>query len=88
MSDYRGDVVVQLSPDDGNNRLLSEWNVCAYNRIGMSPTSRRQFTESTVATKQQKGKPPKVIRPIPDTFENVIKALVKPVKPAKDEGIA
>ncbi len=28
---------------------------------------------------------PKVIPPIPDSFENVIKALVKP-KPKKDKG--
>ncbi len=27
------------------------------------------------------GRPPKVVPPIPDTFENVIKALVRPVKP-------
>ena len=34
--------------------------------------------------KRQRGRPPKVIEPIPDTFENVVKALVAPVKEAKD----
>ncbi len=28
----------------------------------------------------KKGKPPKIVEGIPDTLENVIKALVKPVK--------
>ena len=37
-----------------------------------------------MATKQKKGRPPEVIQPIPDTFENVIKALVKPVKEARE----
>ena len=32
-----------------------------------------------MATKRKPGRPPKVVR-IPDSFENVIKALVKPVK--------
>ena len=30
--------------------------------------------------KRPQGRPPKIILPIPDSFENVIKALVKPVK--------
>ena len=30
--------------------------------------------------KKRPGRPPKMIEPIPDTFENVIKALVRPVK--------
>ena len=37
-----------------------------------------------MGTKQKKkGRPPEIIQPIPDTFENVIKALVKPVKPVQ-----
>ena len=34
-------------------------------------------------TKQKRGRPPEIIPPIPDTFENVIKALLKPVKETK-----
>ncbi len=34
--------------------------------------------------KVKRGRPEKIIPPIPDTFENVIKALVKPVKEGKD----
>ena len=26
------------------------------------------------------GRPPKPVEPIPDTFENIVKALVRPVK--------
>ena len=37
-----------------------------------------------MATKEQKGKPPERIEPIPDTFENVIKALVKPAKEVQE----
>ena len=36
-------------------------------------------------TKRKKGRPPEIIPPIPDTFENVIKALVKPVKEVKTD---
>ena len=35
-----------------------------------------------------KGRPPEIISPIPDTFENVIKALVRPVRPAPDSNEA
>ena len=35
--------------------------------------------------KVKRGRPEKIIPPIPDTFENVIKALVKPVKPVKKD---
>jgi hypothetical protein len=37
-----------------------------------------------MATKQKLGRPPKLIR-IPDSFENVVKALVKPVKDKSTE---
>ena len=30
--------------------------------------------------KRRLGRPPKIIAPIPDTLENVIKALIKPAK--------
>lgn len=33
-----------------------------------------------MAAKNKWGRVPKVVPPIPDTFENVIKALVKPVR--------
>ena len=33
-----------------------------------------------MTTKREQAKPPKFVPSIPDTFENVIKALVKPVK--------
>ncbi len=31
----------------------------------------------------KRGRPPKVIQPIPGKFENIIKALVKPVRTPK-----
>ncbi len=35
----------------------------------------------------KRGRPPKVISPIPDTFENVIKALVTPIRrPSPEDG--
>ena len=34
---------------------------------------------------KRRGRPPEIIPPIPDTFENVIKALVKPVRDAKSD---
>lgn len=37
----------------------------------------------TKKVKKPRGRPPKNIVKIPDTFENVIKALVKPVKKAE-----
>ena len=38
-----------------------------------------------MTAKRTKGTPPKYVPPIPDTFDNVIKALVRPVKPPKGE---
>ena len=37
--------------------------------------------------KKPVGRPPKVVPPIPDTFENVVKAVVRslPKEPQKDE---
>ena len=37
----------------------------------------------TTKRKAAKGRPPRVAPHIPDTYENVIKALVKPTKPVK-----
>ena len=37
-----------------------------------------------MATKRKPGRPPKLIR-IPDSFENVIKSLVNPVKQGSKE---
>ena len=37
----------------------------------------------TTKRKVAKGRPPRVAEHIPDTYENVIKALVKPIKPEK-----
>ena len=37
----------------------------------------------TTKRKAAKGRPPRVAEHIPDTYENVIKALVKPTKPEK-----
>ena len=35
-------------------------------------------------SKRKPGRPVKVIEPIPDSFENVIKALVKPVRTSRE----
>lgn len=35
---------------------------------------------TTKKVKKPRGRPEKPVEPIPDSFENVIKALVKPVK--------
>ena len=42
-----------------------------------------QKEERMTEEKKSQGRPPKPIEHIPDTFENVIKALVQP--PKKDE---
>ena len=36
----------------------------------------------TTKRKIAKGRPPRVVPHIPDTYENVVKALVNPTKPA------
>ena len=33
-----------------------------------------------MADSKKIGRPPKIVPPIPDSFENVIKALIQPVK--------
>ena len=40
--------------------------------------------KSKVKLKRPKGRPARPYPKIPDTFENVIKALVQPVKESKD----
>ena len=40
-------------------------------------------TKSKVKLKRPKGRPARVYPKIPDTFENVVKALVRPVKEPK-----
>ncbi len=39
-------------------------------------------------TKRKRGRPSKPVERIPDSFENIVKALVRPVKsgPTKEEG--
>lgn len=38
------------------------------------------FEESGMADKNNRGRVPMIVPSIPDTFENLIKALVKPVR--------
>ena len=34
---------------------------------------------------KRKGRPPEIIPPIPDTFENVMKAVLRPVRDTKSD---
>ena len=47
-------------------------------------TQRRRKNKSDERGERPVGRPPEIIPPIPDTFENVIKALVKPVKKGQE----
>ena len=40
-----------------------------------------------MAAKNKRGRVPKVVPPIHDTFENVIKVLVKPVRTSTKQGV-
>ena len=37
---------------------------------------------------KKRGRPPKPVEKIPDTFENILKAVLKPVKKAKKGSVA
>lgn len=38
---------------------------------------------TTEPKRRKRGRPAKVVQPIPDSFENILKAVVQPVRPAK-----
>ncbi len=45
------------------------------------------MTDGKMQKKRKRGRPPKPVERIPDTFDKIVKALVRPInKPAKEEG--